>query len=151
MLTKTFDLNFAVNLTFAFRFVQSFFSLPNFHIIIFVIEQSVFSRSRLVTVFISVYHEIQCSSIFTKFQIFKSFQSVTNTSAVQSNRTHDLYQVKMAIQAHTKRSQDGHTSIKSAHLQQQTMSEPKNTSKQIFFSIKKSTEFPFTNHFYIFI
>lgn len=67
------------------------------------------------------------------YQIFKSFQSVTNTSAVQSNRTHDLYQVKMAIQAHTKRSQDGHTSIKSAHLQQQTTSEPKNTSEHDFF------------------
>lgn len=133
MLTNTFDLNFAENLTFTFRFVQPIFSLPNFHIINFAIEQSIFSRSRLVTVFISVYHEIQCSSIFTKFKIFKSFQSVTNTSAVQSNRTHDLYQVKMAIQAHTKRSQDGHTSIKSAHLQQQTMSEPKNTSEHDFF------------------
>lgn len=38
-----------------------------------------------------------------------------------NNRAHDLYQVKMAIQAHTKRSQEGHTSIRTTHVQQQAV------------------------------
>lgn len=54
-------------------------------------------------------------------------QSVSNEIIVPTNRAHDLYQVKMAIQAHNKRSQEGHTSIKSAHVQQQA-AELKTTS-----------------------
>lgn len=53
---------------------------------------------------------------------------MSNVSSVPNNRAHDLYQVKMAIQAHTKRSQEGHTSIKSVHVQQQAANEAKTTS-----------------------
>lgn len=57
--------------------------------------------------------------------IFNHFQTVLSASSTPNNRAHDLYQVKMAIQAHTKRSQDGHTSIRTAHVQQQAAIESK--------------------------
>lgn len=53
---------------------------------------------------------------------------MSNASIVPNNRAHDLYQVKMAIQAHTKRSQEGHTSIRSVHVQQQEANEAKTIS-----------------------
>lgn len=49
-------------------------------------------------------------------------------NVAQSNRAHDLYQVKMAIQAHNKRSQEGYASIKAAQTQPQQVIEPKTIS-----------------------
>lgn len=44
---------------------------------------------------------------------------------VPNNRAHDLYKVKMAIQAQNKLSQEGYASIKAAHVQPQHVNEPK--------------------------
>lgn len=55
------------------------------------------------------YIQVSFSILFFFFFQPASF----NSSSVQSNRAHDLYQVKMAIQAHTKRSQVGYTTSKS--------------------------------------
>lgn len=57
-------------------------------------------------------NDFDCESLFF-------IQSASNTSSVPNNRAHDLYQVKMAIQAHTKRSQEYYNAPKSAHVQQQ--------------------------------
>lgn len=53
---------------------------------------------------------------------------MSNVNIVPNNRAHDLYQVKMAIQAHNKRSQEGYASIKVAPAQPQHVIEPKPAS-----------------------
>lgn len=52
-----------------------------------------------------------------------------NQSSTQSNRAHDLYQVKMAIQAHTRRSQEAYTVKRTTYNPiQAANNEPKSTN-----------------------
>lgn len=53
---------------------------------------------------------------------------MANANIVPNNRAYDLYQVKMAIQAYNKRSQEGYASIKAAQVQPQHVNEPKAAS-----------------------
>lgn len=58
------------------------------------------------------------SLFYSYFCKLKQPTSYTSSSITQSNRAHDLHQVKIAIQAHTKRSQEAYTSIKNTHNNQ---------------------------------
>lgn len=65
--------------------------------------------------------------------------SYHSSSSSQSNRAHDLYQVKMAIQAHTKRTQEEYTTQRTVHVQPQAKKrELKSTSATGTFNSNKN-------------